>query len=211
VKILVFGASGGTGRELVTQPLDHGHRVTAFVRDPAKIDDVRHANLLVVSGDVLNPSDVGNAVNGQEAVLITIGAGPKRTTIREEGTRTIVTAMQDAGVKRLVCMSSLGVGDSRKNLPFFTKYVVVGIFLRHAFADHERQEVVVKASNLDWTLVRPPHLKEGPQTGTYQHGFAVTTSYKDIEGWISRGDVADFMLKQLGDDTYVHRTPGVSY
>lgn len=211
MKILVFGASGGTGRELVTQALDQGHVVTAFVRDPVKIDDVQHANLSVVSGDVLNPSDVSNAVTGQEAVLVSIGAGPKRSTIREEGTRTIVRAMQDAGVKRLVCMSSLGVGDSRKNLPFFTKYVVVGIFLRHAFADHEQQEAVVRASNLDWILVRPPHLKEGPHTGTYQHGFAVTTTYKDIEGWISRSDVADFMLKQLADDSYIHQAPGVSY
>ena len=211
MKILVFGASGGTGRELVTQALDQGHQVTAFVRDPAKIGDVQHANLSVVSGDVLNPSDVANAVAGQEAVLVAIGAGPKRTTIRQEGTRTIVTAMQEAGVKRLVCMSSLGVGDSRQNLPFFTKYVVVGIFLRHAFADHENQEIVVMNSALDWTLVRPPHLKEGPHTGIYQHGFPVSTTYKDIEGWISRSDVADFMLKQLADDSYVHQTPGLSY
>ena len=211
MKILVFGASGGTGRVLVTQALDQGHVVTAFVRDPAKIDDVKHANLSVVRGDVLNPSDVGNAVTGQDAVLVTIGAGPKRSTIREDSTRTIVTAMQDAGVKRLVCMSSLGVGDSRQNLPFFTKYVVVGIFLRHAFADHEKQEIVVMNSTLDWTLVRPPHLKEGPHTGTYQHGFAVTTSYKDIEGWVSRSDVADFMLMQLDDDTYINQAPGLSY
>ena len=211
MKILVFGASGGTGRELVKQGLAQGHEVTAFVRDPAKIDDVHHANLSVLSGDVLEPADVGNAVAGQEAVLVAIGAGPKRTTIRDEGTRTIVKAMQEAGVKRLVCMSSLGVGDSRKNLPFFTKHIVVGIFLRHPFADHERQEAVVRASSLDWTLVRPPHLKEGPHTGNYQHGFAVTTTYKDIEGWISRSDVADFMLKQIADDTYVHGTPGVSY
>jgi len=211
MKILVVGASGGTGRELVTQALEEGHTVTAFLRDPVKIDSIQHANLSVVSGDVLDPVAVANAVQGQEAVFVTIGAGPKRTTIREEGTRIIVKAMQDAGVKRLVCMSSLGVGDSRRNLPFFTKYVVVGIFLRHAFADHENQEIVVMNSALDWTLVRPPHLKEGPHTGTYQHGFAVTTTYNDIEGWVSRSDVADFMLKQLGDDSYIHQTPGLSY
>lgn len=211
MKILVFGASGGTGRELVTQALEQGHTVTAFLRDPAKIDGIQHANLSVVSGDALDPVAVANAVQGQDAVLVTIGAGPKRTTIREDGTRNVVKAMQEAGVKRLICMSSLGVGDSRSNLPFFTKYVVVGIFLRHAFADHENQEIVVMNSALDWTLVRPPHLKDGPYTGTYQHGFAVTTTYKDIEGWISRSDVADFMLGQLADDTYVHLTPGVSY
>ena len=211
MKILVFGASGGTGRELVTQALEQGHVVTAFLRDPVKMNDIQHANLSLVSGDVLDPLAVANAVQGQEAVLVTIGAGPKRTTIREEGTRNVVNAMQDSGVKRLLCMSSLGVGDSRSNLPFFTRYVVVGMFLRHAFADHENQEIVVMNSTLDWTLVRPPHLKDGPHTGTYQHGFTVETTYRDIEGWISRSDVADFMLKQLTDDTYVHDTPGVSY
>ena len=104
---------------------------------------------------------------------------------------------------------SVGVGDSRANLGFFTRYVVVGIFLRHAFADHERQEAVVRESGLDWTIVRPPHLKEGPRTGRYLHGFPPVRT--PIKGWISRADVAEFMLDQLEDDTYVRQTPGVSY
>jgi len=209
MKLLVFGASGGTGRELVKQALDQGHGVTAFVRDPAKLEGVQHSNLKLVRGDVLDPSSVKKAVAGQEVVLVTIGAGPKRTTLREEGTRNIVEAMQSTGVKRLICQSSLGVGDSRANLPFFTKHIVVGIFLRHAFADHERQEIVVRQSALEWVLVRPPHLKDGPCTKIYQHGFPVTGA--DIKAWISRSDVADFMLKQLANDSYVQQTPGVSY
>ena len=80
-------------------------------------------------------------------------------------------------------------------------FIMVGVFLRHAFADHERQEAVVRQSPLDWTLVRPPHLKDGPRTGVYRHGFPTTD--KRIKGWISRADVADFMLKQLVDDTYL--------
>ena len=99
--------------------------------------------------------------------------------------------------------------DSRANLDFFTKHVIVGLFLRHAFADHERQEAVIKQSSLKWTIVRPPHLKDTPRTGVYRHGFPPTA--RDIKGQISRADVADFMLKQLTDDSYVHRTPGVSY
>jgi putative NADH-flavin reductase len=117
--------------------------------------------------------------------------------------------MQEAGVQRLIGQSSLGVGDSRANLSFFTKHVVVGIFLRHAFADHERQERVIRQSALDWTIVRPPHLKDGPRTGVYRHGFSATDH--QIKGWITRADVADFMLNQLDDDTYRHQTPGVSY
>lgn len=209
MKLLIFGASGGTGCELVKQALEVGYEVTAFVRDPDKIRDLHSPGLSVVRGDVLDKAGVAEAVAGHDAVLFAVGAGPQRTTIREEGTRTVVDAMQVCGVKRLICLSSFGVGDSRQNLPFFTRYVIVGIFLRHAFADHERQEAVVKASGLDWTLVRPPHLKDGPGTGTYRHGLAMTK--KDMEGWIRRSDLAHFMLAQLGDDRYVKASPGVSY
>ena len=209
MKILVFGASGGTGRELLKQALDKGIEVTAFVRDATKVQDFLHPNLAVVSGNVLNVEDVDRTVAGHDAVLYAIGAGPKRTTIREEGTRIVIEAMQAANVNRLVCLSSFGVGDSRTDLSFFTRYVVVGIFLRHAFADHERQEAVVKKCTLDWTLVRPPHLKDGAHTGIYQHGM--TLAYGDIKGWISRSDLADFMLKQLEDGRYIRQAPRVSY
>jgi putative NADH-flavin reductase len=209
MKVLVFGASGGTGRELLKQALDKDMEVTAFVRDATKVEDIRHPNFAVESGNVLNVKDVNRAVAGHDAVLYTVGAGPKRTTIREQGTRIVIEAMQAAHVKRLVCLSSFGVGDSRTDLSFFTRYIVVGIFLRHAFEDHERQEAVVKTCALDWTLVRPPHLKDGARTGTYQHGL--TLAYGNIEGWISRGDLADFMLKQLEDDRYIRQAPRVSY
>ncbi len=209
MKLLIFGSTGGTGRELLQQALEQGHSVTAFVRDPAKLDDIKRTNLQVVRGDVLDPAVVESAVAGQEAVLSTIGTGAKRTTLREVGTRHIVEAMEKTGVKRLVCQSSLGVGDSRANLPFFTKYIIVAVFLRHAFADHERQEVVVKQSSLDWIIVRPPHLTNGTRTGVYRHGFTTTDTRLKLK--ISRADVADFMLKQLTDDTYLHQTPGVSY
>ena len=209
MKLLIFGSTGGTGRELLQQALEQGHSVTAFVRDPAKLDDIKHTNLQVVRGDVLDPAVVESAVAGQEAVLSTIGTGAKRTTLREVGTRHIVEAMEKTGVKRLVCQSSLGVGDSRANLPFFTKYIIVAVFLRHAFADHERQEVVVTQSSLDWIIVRPPHLTNGTRTGVYRHGFSTTDTRLKLK--ISRADVADFMLKQLTDDTYLHQTPGVSY
>jgi putative NADH-flavin reductase len=209
MRLLIFGSTGGTGRELLKQAIEQGHSVTAYARNPAKIDDIKHASLQVVRGDVLDPAVVESAVAGQEAVLSTIGAGAERTTLREDGTRNIVEAMEKTGVQRLVCQSSLGVGDSRANLPIFTKYIIVSVFLRHAFADHERQEAVVKQSSLAWTIVRPPHLTNGPRTGAYRHGFPTTDTR--IKGKISRADVADFMLKQLTDDTYLHQTPGVSY
>jgi len=209
MKLVIFGSTGGTGRELVKQALEQGHSVTAYARDPAKIGNLQHSRLSVLRGDVLDPTTVATAVAGREAVLSSIGAGAERTTLREEGTRNIIEGMQGAGVKRLICQSSLGVGESRANLSFFTKYIIVPLFLRHPFADHERQEAVVKQCRLDWTIVRPPHLRDGPRTGVYRHGFPTTDT--SIKGWISRADVADFMLKQLADDTYLRQTPGVSY
>jgi putative NADH-flavin reductase len=209
MKTIVFGATGGTGREVVRQALDQGHAVTAFVRSPDRIADIEHANLAVARGDVLDSAAVEASVPGHDAVLCAIGKGAQRTTLRQDGTRNIIAAMETAGVSRLVCLSSLGVGDSRANLPFFTRYIIVGIFLRHAFADHEAQEVLVRRSSLEWTIVRPPHLKDGPRTGKYRQGFSIAD--RDIQGKISRADVADFMVKQLTDTTYVHQTVGVSY
>ena len=209
MKLVIFGATAGTGRELLEQALEGGHDVSAFARAPEKIDDLQDPNLRVVQGNVLDSEAVAAAVAGQEAVFCTIGAGAGRTTLREEATRNIVKAMDAAGVQRLICQSSLGVGDSRANLGFFTKHVVVGLFLRHAFVDHERQEDLIRQSSLRWTIVRPPHLKDAPRTGVYRHGFPPTD--RSIKGQISRADVADFMLKQLVDDSYVGRTPGVSY
>jgi putative NADH-flavin reductase len=209
MKLLVFGSTGGTGRELVKQALAQDQEVTAYARSPDKLGDLTHPSLQVVRGDVLDPAAVEKAVPGHDAVLCAIGAGAGQSTLRENGTRNIVQGMEKAGVQRLLCQSSMGVGDSRANLGFLTRYVIVPVFLRHAFADHERQEAVVKESTLDWTIVRPPHLKDGPRTGTYRHGFPTTDTA--IQGKISRADVADFMLKQLTDSTYLHRTPGVSY
>jgi putative NADH-flavin reductase len=208
MKLLVFGSTGGTGRELVKQALEQGHAVTAYARNPAALNDLAHPRLQVVRGDVRDAAAVAQAVPGHDAVLCAIGAGAGRSTLREDGTRHIVRAMEHAGVRRLIGQSSLGIGDSRANLGFLTQYVIVAVFLRQAFADHARQEAVVKASALDWTMVRPPHLKDGPRTGTYRHGFPPTD--RGIRGQISRADVADFMLKQVADPTYLHQTPGVS-
>mgnify|MGYP001813403464 CR=1 FL=1 len=114
-----------------------------------------------------------------------------------------------AGLPRLNCQASLGSGDSREILPLIMKYLIGPFFLRHAFADHELQEKYIKESKLDWIIARPANLTDGPLTGRYQHGPANSFKGKSLK--ISRADVADFMLKQLTDDTYLHQTPGLSY
>jgi hypothetical protein len=133
MKLLVFGSTGGTGRELVKQARAQGHEVTAYACNRAKLNDMAPRGLEAVRGDVLDSAAVEQAVLGHDAVLCAVGAGAGPTTLREDGTRNIVRAMDKAGVRRLICQSSMGVGDSRANLGFLTKYVIVAVFLRHAF------------------------------------------------------------------------------
>jgi putative NADH-flavin reductase len=207
MKLLIFGSTGSIGRPLVEQALEQEHLVTAFARNPAKLD-IQHTNLKVVQGDVLNAAAVEQAVQGQDAVLCVIGSG-RKGTIRSEGTRQIIQAMEKMGVRRLICQTTLGAGESWENLNFFWKYIMFGALLREAFADHERQENEVQQSHLDWTIVRPGAFVEGDRTGRYQHGFPSTDKTTKLK--ISRADVADFLLQQLTSDLYLYKTPGLSY
>lgn len=207
MKITIFGSTGTIGLQLVKQALDCGHTVTVFVRDPLKLN-TRHVNLKVVQGDVMDFASVQKAVLGQDGVLCSLGAGSKGT-IRTEGTRNIIRAMEKASVQRFICLSTLGVGDSWGNLGFFWKYIMFSGLLRRAYADHVRQEDTIVHSNLDWTIIRSGAFTNGKHTGVYRHGFPATDRARKLE--VSRADVADFMLKQLTDDTYIHMTPGLAY
>src|SRR5690349_8552448 len=207
MKVAIIGATGTVGREVLKQALEQGHSVTALVRDPSKIT-AKNPDLQVVQGDVLDRSAVEKTVAGQEAVICILGAG-RKGSIRAEGTRSVIRAMEKAGVKRLICQSSLGVGDSRGVLTFWWKYVMFGVLLRPAYIDHERQEEYVNRSGLDWTIIRPAAFTNGPFTGEYKHGSLI--SPKGLTLKISRADVADFLLKQLKDKTYIRKSPGLSY
>ncbi len=209
MKLLIFGSTGGIGRQLVEQALAQGHAVTAFARHPAKLD-LKHANLKVTQGDVMDFAAVERAMQGQEAVLSALGTPAlTKNTVRSEGTRNVIRAMEKTGLCRLVCLSSIGIGDSRDMLPFHYKYILVPLLLRQGFAEHELQEDCVKQSRTEWTIVRPGAFTNGDYTGVYRHGLPV--SNKAIKAKISRADVADFMLKQLADNTYLHKAPWVSY
>jgi len=207
MRVVVFGATGSVGRHVVEQWLARGHDVTAFVRDPPGLD-LAHEGLTVFRGDVLDAASVERAVRGQGAVLCSIGAG-RKGRVRSEGTRNIVRALVGAGVRRLVCQTTLGTGESSGNLNFFWKHFMFGLLLRDAFADHEQQEAHARRSALDWTIVRPAAFTDGGRTGEYRHGFS--PSKKGLKLKISRADVAEFMLDQLTDDTYLRQTPGLSY
>jgi putative NADH-flavin reductase len=207
MNVLIVGSTGTIGRELVKQALASGHEVTALAREPAKLK-IENQKLTVVRGDVMDPASIEQVMPGKDAVLCALGAGSKGG-IRATGTQNIIKAMRKCGVRRLVCLSSLGVGDSRANLDFFWKHVMFGLLLRAAYADHVAQEVVIRDSDLDWTIVRPGAYTDGEHTGNYRHGFPATA--KNLKLKIARADVADFMLNQLGNDSYLRMTPGISY
>ncbi|RYU84428.1 NAD(P)-dependent oxidoreductase [Hymenobacter persicinus] len=210
MKVLVFGASGGTGRQLVVQALEQQFSVTAFVRDPTRFE-LKHPNLRVVAGDILQPATIQAVVAGQDAVLSALGVKRNQVgdTTLSDGTQNILEAMWEHGVRRFICATSLGVGSSRGEEGFLFRRVVRPLFLKHVFADKERQEALIQASPLDWTIVRPAGLTNGARTGGYK--VALSFAQARIKGRISRADVADFMLKQLATDAFVGRAVGISY
>jgi len=208
MNLLIFGASGGTGRCLLEQSLAQGHHVTAFTRSPAKVA-IQHPNLKVVQGDMLDYDSVAAAMPGHDAVLSTLGVYLfKKNTVLSDGTRNIIRAMEAHGVNRFVCETALGISDSRDQLSLFVEFIFYPFLLRHFFPDKERQELAIRQSSLDWIIVRPARLTNGKQTGQYRHGFG---PHEKIKGSVSRADTAEFMLKQLTDDTYLRKTPGLSY
>jgi putative NADH-flavin reductase len=207
MNVLIVGSTGTIGRELVKQALASGHAVTAVARDPSKLQ-IENQLLTVTRGDVMDQASIEQVMPGQDVVLCALGAGSKGG-VRAAGTQNIIGVMQKCGVRRLVCLSSLGVGESRANLNFFWKYVMFGLLLRRAYADHVAQERHIRESGLDWTIVRPGAYTDGDRTGDYRHGFPATA--KNLKLKISRTDVADFMLNQLGDDSYLRMAPGISY
>jgi len=154
-------------------------------------------------------SGVFNLLLRMAAPLLILLIFARKETTLSNGTKSIVHAMEKLGVKRFIYESSLGVGDSKGRLGLLYTYVLIPLFLRGLFADKEVQERIIGDSALDWVIVRPAALTNGPRRGAYRHG-------EDIGHWmftrkISRSDVADFMLKQLTENRYLHMTPGVSY
>lgn len=167
MKIAVIGATGTTGQQFVEQALAKGHTVTVLVRSRQKLT-MESPQLKVIVGNVLNHEDVCRAVAGQDAIFIALGTGkfPKKSTIRTEGTRQVVNALTTLGENPwVVVLSSLGVGDSQQQMPFYWRWML-NVILRYAFADHQQQENIIKASGLRWVILRPTFMKNQPSQGT---------------------------------------------
>jgi len=205
MKLTIFGSTGGTGTQVLQQALAAGHIVTILVRDPTKVT-TQHPQLTVVAGNVLQQSDVEKALAQAEAVICTLGNTSNNPgDVVSAGTQQIVNAMQRRGIKRLIVVSSLGVGDSKNQVPFFFK-VLAATILRKTMKDKEVQEALVCASDLDWTIVRPGGLTDGPRTGVYRFGVDASIT----AGRVARADVADFILRELERNDFVRMAPAIT-
>jgi putative NADH-flavin reductase len=211
MKILLFGATGGTGKQVLLQALEQGHIVTVVVRNPLKIT-LSSPTLRIIQGDVLTslPDDV---FTDQDAVICCLGTpANKAGVLRSEGAKNIIMAMQKAKVNRFICQSSLGFDDSIEVLnctSFIFKKIIVPYILKATFKEHHLQESAIKQSDLNWTIARPGNLTNGIKTENYKHGF----SYSDptLKVKVSRADVAHLLLKQLSAPENSQKVIGISY
>ncbi|MCP2347909.1 NAD(P)-dependent oxidoreductase [Nonomuraea roseoviolacea] len=205
MRITVFGATGRTGWRVVGQALHAGHEVTAVVRDPAALE--RHnlggPRLTVVRADVMDPAAIRPAVAGHDAVVSAIGPrGSGPTTVCADSIASIMEAMAAEEVRRLVAVSASGfVREGDGPLTRLVAKPILSRVLRHAFADMRRMEDLVRASRLDWTIVRPPQLTEGPRTGSYRSAID-----RNVRGGVrvSRADLADCVLRCLDERGPLH-------
>jgi putative NADH-flavin reductase len=207
VKVLIIGATGATGQILMREALAQGDEVTALARDPSALasEDPR---LRVLQGNVLDVSSVEAAVAGQDAVLSALGTRSTRpTTLFSESTHNVIGAMKKQGVRRLICITGVGAGDSKGHVGFLYDRIMLPFVVKNIYEDKTRQEEAIKQSDLDWVIVRPARLTDEPARGEYNVFLGGSYTAKTI----SRGDVVAFMLAQLTDDTYVRKMPVISY
>ncbi len=206
--VLIIGASRGIGLEAVKAALKAGHSVRALARSARRMR-VEHAKLEKMPGDARDMATVKRALTGVDAIIQSLGVsfGPEMilgpTRLFSKATRVLVTAMEEAKVKRLICVTGFGPGDSRDcgGLLFgAAAYLLLG----RVYDDKALQERIVRRSKLDWVIVRPVILTDGRKTKAYR---ALVNSRRWRWGFISRADVADFLVKQIDDDAFLHKTP----
>jgi uncharacterized protein YbjT (DUF2867 family) len=203
MKILVLGATGGTGQLIVSEAVAKGHSVVALVRSAARAD-LPGAEL--IEGDATHEITLGRALDGCEAVVSALGTGMgfRKVSVLTDATRALVPAMTRRGVGRLVCVSALGVGDSHGHGGFVFDRLFQPLLLSQAYKDKNRQEAAIRASSLDWVIVRPGRLINDPARGSVR---AFTDLAEVKGGKIARADVARFVVEQLTTDTWLRQTP----
>jgi uncharacterized protein YbjT (DUF2867 family) len=207
-KILVLGGTGGTGQHVITHALQQGHEVTAFVRHPDRLT-ATHDHLRVVAGNIMDDGPaLADAVRGQAVVISTLGVGRsfKSGGLISGSVPRILRAMEQQGVRRLIFTSAFGVAETRRDVPLVPR-IFIRLLLRDIYRDKEAGDAAVRASRLDWTLVYPSGLSDGPATGHCRAGERLA-----LRGFptITRADVAMFLLRQIDDSSYVRKSVLIS-
>jgi putative NADH-flavin reductase len=207
-KVLIIGASRGIGLETVEAALQAGHSVRALARSARRIP-VDHPKLEKMAGDALQMATVKHALTGVDVVIQSLGVAAglgiilTSTRLFSTATRVLVTAIEEAQVKRLICVTGFGAGDSRDRGGFLYN-VAFHLLVGRIYDDKDVQERIVRRSKLDWVIVRPVILTNGLKTNAYR---ALVDPRDWACGFISRADVADFLVKQIEDDAFLHKTP----
>ncbi|OLZ62074.1 epimerase [Streptomyces sp. IMTB 2501] len=210
MNLTVFGATGGIGREIVRQALGAGHRVTAVVRDPARLDVTGDA-LEVFRADLADPEELRAAVRGRDAVLSGLGARSRKDAgVATRLTRTVLRAMEAEGVRRLLVVSAAPVGPVPEGDGPLDRAMrgVVSAVLKDVYTDLRGMEAELARSSTDWTSVRPPRLQNKPLTGRYR---SVVGGFPRKGRFIARADVAHAMLAMIDDEGTVKQGVGVAY
>lgn len=205
MKVLVLGAAGKTGEAIVEQAVAAGHDVTAFVHTAEKY---QRTDVRVIGGDARDAGAVLQAVTGQDAVLDALGGHLPfvETTLESDTAHNVIAAMQQSGVRRLVVISTIGEGDSGANVHSFYKHLVMPTLLRGVMKDKASMERTVENSALDWVIVRPAGLTDGDPKGIH----IVDPATAEKVRFVTRTDVARFMLEQLTSDRYLHQAVGIA-
>jgi putative NADH-flavin reductase len=202
MNILILGATGPTGKLLVDLALKQGHAVTALVRDKAKLT-IQHEQLRVHEMDILDESALSGEMPGQDVVLSTLGTGRDlHSDIISRAMPVLISAMNRAKIRRLIFLSSFGVGETSKQASFLSK-LFFRIILKDILADKFKADQMLKVSDLDYTLVYPTRMTNGPKTDKYKVGVSIKIPFYPS---VSRADVVDFMLTEVKENRFVRKT-----
>lgn len=206
MNVVVFGATGQTGKHIVRLLVDSGQTVTAFARDPNQVDTL-HGVVRVVSGDARDTSAVASALAGQDAVVSAIGPRSlKKDYLQEVFMGNVTTAMEQEGIRRFIGLSARGAGDSIKQSNLLMK-TVRNTLLKNIYDDKDRGETRLIDSAIDYTLVRPGRLSNKPATGQVR----ASSEGKGLRTAMSREDVASYMVSQLNDTSWIRKCPLIGY
>ncbi|MDB5011643.1 MAG: family oxidoreductase [Mucilaginibacter sp.] len=210
LNVVVLGANGGIGKHAVLSALNAGHQVTAILRTPANLE-ITHPNLQIVQGDIMKPETLDKYLENKDVVISAIGKNSlKKTTLYSQGNKNLIDAMKRAGVNRAFFISASGLEVNPTHsllVKFLTKFILQTL-LRNMYADLWEMEKIVKESNINWTIMRPPKLLNSPETGKYRTAIDHYLN-KGLE--ISRADVAHFIVNNLTNKAIIKKTVEIAY